>query len=332
MKQNILTLSILLLLSEALYPQMLPSSTLYQRPEQTLTDYQKLYAENLVENTQNYRLKGKVKSVSISLISSSQNDTVLEHKVHGKGIENTVEIHRYDFLPNNFLQTSELLLVHKYPNQARIDSSIRITNYYFNEDNSRLTQILKTTFNRTNDKRFTETNFDNKGFQISQYYYGKSHREREMYHTETFHWNEKRTVVHRNYNYVSPSLGKGHKRHTYRGESYKRPFYKNRILVEHKHLITVTTHFDANGNIISLTSNDLNIRSSLPDCYNFTYTYNDNNELLSVQNNGSMRHKIYDNDVTTFQYDNYDAQGNWQEMPINYSNSEKKYKRTIIYY
>lgn len=332
MKQKLFTLIVLLLLSEILYAQMLPSSTFYQRPERTLTDYQKLYAENLVENTQNYRLKGKVKSVSISLISSSHKDTVLEHEEHGKGIENTVEIHKYDFLPNNILQTSELLLVHKYPNQARIDSSIQITNYYFNEDKSRLIQILKTTFNRHNDKRFTETNFDNKGFQISQYYYGKGPREREMYHTETFHWNKKRTVVHRNYNYVSPSLGKGHKRHSYRGESYKRPFYNNRILVEHKHLITTTTHFDANGNIISLTSNDLNIRSSLPDSYNFTYTYNDNNELLSIQNNGSTRHQMYDKTVTTFKYDNYDDQDNWQEMTISSSNSEKKYKRTITYY
>ena len=309
---------------------------LYQRPQLELTAYQKLYAGNLVKNTQNFQIKGNVKSATITLISATNTDSAYNTEKNRYGIKSSIEIHKYDFLPNNNLHTYEVKSGHEYFNNYQIDTATEITIYHFNERTQQLMSILKTNFSRSNDKRFTETNFDNSGFKESLYYYGNSPQEKELYHTETCSWNKKRTVVRCNYNYIKPALGKGHNKYNYRAQSHIKHSYSDIVLIKKdpaKKSILITT-FDKQGNIISVLSDSpkYGLIKGAPQNYTISYEYNENNELKSVQAKGSNQILIYDNNITTFEYNNYDQQGNWQEITIRKEGVELKYKRTITYY
>lgn len=317
----------------------------YQRPQLSLTEYQQLYAENLVQDTKTYQLKGNVKSVTITLLDRNV-DTFTYKEEERYNIKSLYEAYKFEFLPNKKLQTYEQKLEQEYKYneyQNYVPSNrkyIKTTTYYFDGENNKLLKIKETNGDLTGIST-TEKDFDSLGFLKQEVAYSIAFEaKKQMYHTKNYKWNKQRNTVnyHFNYHYLNNEVEQG--KLSFKGESYEKAVYTDTIIGKGKEDFFgsfSTTMFDERGNIIALTSYDPVIKSSLPNSYNFSYKYNENNELTEVLKNGSTFTTIYSNQITTFQYDNYDEHGNWQEMIINTSDAngrytKLKYKREISYY
>ncbi|PKP24204.1 MAG: hypothetical protein CVU03_13405 [Bacteroidetes bacterium HGW-Bacteroidetes-2] len=313
----------------------------YQRPQLSLTEYQQLYAENLVTDTKASQLKGNVKSVTVTLLDRNV-DTLTYKEEERYNIKSLYETYKFEFLPNKKLQTYEEKLereykYNEYQNYTPSNSKyIKTTTYYFDEENNKLLKIKETNGNST-----TEKDFDSLGFLKQEVNYRIGIKEKkQMYQTKNYDWNKQRNTVNYlfNYHYLNKEVEQG--KLSFKGESYEKTLYTDTIIGKGKEYFfgsSSTTMFDEKGNIIAQTSYEPDIRSSLPNNYNFSYKYNKDNELTEILKNGTTRSKFYFNQITTFQYDNYDEYGNWQEMTINTSDAngkytKLKYKREILYY
>lgn len=314
----------------------------YQRPEYALSEYQKFYAENLEKSTKTFQLKGNVKSVTIMLVDRNY-DSASYKSAKIEEIKNYFESYKFDFLPNNKLQTYESKRAKEYNENTiyipKIDTTTRIINYYFDEENYKLLKIIENHFDSYgfHGKTTTETDFDSTGFLNMETVFNiRNNSEKNIYYVKKYVWNKQRNAVNFYFNYYSPDREEQGKL-SFKGKSYKRISYTDTTIGTDSFMTGESITFDKNGNIVLERSFEEDIRSSLPNNYTISYKYNEDNELIEILKNGSFTLGFYHNEKTTFQYDNFDAHGNWREITIittddNGRFSELKYNRDILYY
>lgn len=337
-----LTLLVIIFVSDLVSAQ---NRVLYQRPEYALTEYQKLYAENHIIEAQRLQLKGNVKSITITLLERDS-DSLTYKTSRLNEYKNYFEIYKFDFLPNLKLQMFKLQSGREYHENTgynpKIDTTTQIKNYVFDDENNRLLKIIEKSYDAYgfHGKSTTEKDFDSLGFLQQETAFNiQVSRGKQMYYLKTYKWNKQRDIMNYEFNYYSDKKEQG--KSSFKGENYKRIIVTDTVLHENRERISfggnMSTFFDKRGNIISITSYEPDIRSSLPNDYTFTYKYNDDNELIEIAKIGSVPTRIFNNEKTVFLYNNYDEFGNWQEMTIKTTDDNKKYtilkyKREILYY
>lgn len=334
-----LTLLIAILFIDLAYAQHLVS---YQRPEIALTEYQQLYAENLVQNTKTYQLKGNVKLVTITLLDRDLDSLTFTSKYGRlKEIKSYFEIYKFQFLPNKKLQTYEVKYWERERfenaiNNPKIDTITKITSYYFNEENDKLLKIMNSHSDSYgfHGETTKEKYFDSLGFLKQEISFNiQVSKGKQMFWTIKYEWNQQRDKLKRNSNNYGYREDE-QKTFSFKDESYEKATHLGVIKTDEEYCIT---GFDMQGNIISVGCYEPDIRSLPPNNYNISYKYNENNELIEISKNGSEPTGFFNNKKTVFTYGNYDKYGNWQEMTISTTDdngkyTKLKYKREISYY
>jgi hypothetical protein len=308
----------------------------FEYPSISLSKQQKLYAENLVKTTQTLRVKGNVKSLKIIELEGNY-----EGKSNGNGekklFNKYFKINSYEFLPNNKLK------IHKYQygirgdentsKNAILDTTTTKTAYYFDEINDKLLKITETLLKRS-EKHITETKINSEGFISEKIAYNlNENEEKEVYYSIKYVLRRNKISWVKENSNLEDERGKL----SLRGENYKKINNPKPLMTsEFIGNAHVTKQFDGHGNIVTMGSYEPDIRSSLPNNYTFTYQYNEDNELIEIHRNG-IGLISYHNFITKIVYENYDKNGNWQNMTIKTSDdsgslSEVKYRREIRYY
>ncbi|MBW7869381.1 MAG: hypothetical protein H3C31_13785 [Brumimicrobium sp.] len=317
----------------------------YQRPQLSLTEYQKLYGENLAQDTKTFQLKGNIKSVTITLLNREL-DEITSNSLGFDKKTNYFEIYKLDFSPDNKLVKYEVKWgIERNENtnyNSLIDTITESTIFLFSKQNGKLLTIESSHSSYgSQEGTINEKSFDSLGFLLQEVSF-KTHAnlEKEKIFHKKYNWNEKRNVMNYEFNYYNTDKIE-HGKSSFKEETFEKPNHLG-IMVHDGKLLNdpyCSTEFDMKGNIIHLLCLDPNTfgRSLFPLNYSITYKYNENNEVIERLKTGSIPTQYFPNEKTIFNFNNYDKQGNWQKMTIITKNDYKKYekleyKREILYY